>query len=61
MLGFAARDMNPLGYPLKKDSVYLTKKLRAKEMHQKAEDLLSGRRVEEIKNENLDIFNKYQK
>lgn len=49
------RDMNPLGYPLKKQTAFF--------LRQQAEDLLSGKKpdTEQAKKENTEIINKYSK
>lgn len=51
------RDQNPLGHPLKKESVWLTKQEKDKQ----AKDLLSGKNTDQYKQQNMDLYNKYQK
>ena len=55
------RDMNPLGFPLKKNTPFIERNNRAKSLHKKADDLLSGKKPNEVSSEGLDMFNKYQK
>lgn len=49
------RDMNPLGYPLKKQTAFM--------LRQQAEELLSGKKTdkEHAKKENTELLNKYSK
>ncbi|KAJ8301111.1 hypothetical protein KUTeg_020098 [Tegillarca granosa] len=48
------RDMNPLGNPLKKDSVYLMKK--------QAQELLDGKlNARDVSKDYLDVLNRYSK
>lgn len=49
------RDMNPLGFSLKKNTSFLLK--------QQAEDLLSGKKPdkEQARKDNLEMLNKYSK
>lgn len=49
------RDMNPLGYPLKKQTAFM--------LRQQAEDLLSGKKPDknEAKKENAEMLNRYSK
>ena len=51
------RDMNPLGYPLRKDTAWMQKQTQ----HGQANDLLKGHNVGEIKQQQMDLYNKYQK
>ena len=54
------RDMNPLGYPMKKDTRFIQKNSHTA-LHKKANDLLGGKKPSEVSSEGLDIFNKYNK
>ena len=49
------RDMNPLGYSLKKKTAFM--------LRQQAEDLLSGKKpdVEQAKKDNAEVLKKYSK
>ncbi len=62
------RDINPLGYSLSKDSLFLARQKRSRELHENAEELLSGKKntrtsqqAAQIKSDNFDMFSKYQK
>ena len=59
--GQLQRDMNPLGSHLRRDTLFMQRTQRAREMHKEADNLLSGRRVSLTHKEHLDLFNKYQK
>ena len=56
---YGQRDMNPLGYQLKRDSLFMKRAQRARELQDRAEDLLSGKKTMDKKS--LDMFSKYQK
>lgn len=54
------RDTNPLGYPLKRNTLFIRQK--AKDMHMKVDDLLMGKKdIAELKRENLELYSKYSK
>ena len=56
------RDQNPLGYPLKKDSVFMSKQKESKTLRKKADILLGAKSgADDVKNEGKELFNKYQK
>lgn len=49
--------MNPLGYPLKKDSVWLKKQERTGQ----AKEILAGKNLDQFRSQGMDLYNRYQK
>ena len=56
------RDYNPLGNPLKRNSMFITRQGKTKDMHMKPDDLLSTKKdVSKMSKENLELYKKYAK